>query len=40
VHARVSGDGILKFAEGRNQNFQLLIDVCPGVHPEDLTKIV
>ena len=35
----VSGDGVLKFAEGRNQNFELLIDACPGVKPEDLAKL-
>ena len=35
----VSGDGILKFAEGRNQDFELLIDACPGVKPEDLAKL-
>jgi len=35
----VSGDGILKFVEGRNQGFELLIDACPGVKPEDLAKL-
>ena len=35
----VSGDGILKFAEGRNRDFELLIDACPSVKPEDLAKL-
>ena len=35
----VSEDGILKFAEGRNQGFKLLIDACPGVGPKDLEKL-
>jgi hypothetical protein len=37
----VSGNGILKFAEGRNQDFELPIDACPGVQDiAKLTKIV
>lgn len=33
----VSEDG--KFAEGRNQGFELLIVACPGVGPKDLEKL-
>ena len=35
----VSGDGVLKYAEGRNQGFELLIDACPGVRSKDLKKL-
>lgn len=35
----VSGDGILKFAKTRKQDFELLIDACPGVKPKDLTEL-
>ena len=35
----VSGDGILKFVEGRNQSFELLIEECPDVKPKDLRKL-
>jgi hypothetical protein len=34
----VSGDGISKFVEGRNQGFELLIDACPGFKLEDFAK--
>lgn len=36
----ISGDGILKFAKTRNQDFELLIDACPGVKPKDLTELI
>ena len=35
----VSGHGILEFAKGRNQDFELLIDTCPGVKPEELAML-
>ena len=35
----VSGNGILDFVKGRNQDFELLIDACPGVKPEERTKL-
>ena len=35
----VSGKGILKFVEGRNRDFELLIEACPGVTQEDLEKL-
>ena len=35
----ISGKGILKFAQGRNQDFELLINGCPDVKPEDLVEL-
>ena len=35
----VSVTGILEFAKGQNQGFELLIDACPGVMQEDLPKL-
>ena len=35
----VSVTGILEFAKGRKEGFELLIDACPGVKPEDLAEL-
>ena len=35
----VSADGVLKFTKGRKQDFELLIDACPGIELEDLTEL-
>lgn len=35
----ISGKGILKFAQGRNRDFELLINGCPDVKPEELAEL-
>jgi hypothetical protein len=35
----VSVNGILEFAKGRKQGFELLIDACSGVKQEDIPKL-